>query len=351
MTQFQQLAAVPRITEHWSPCTRRSPAPFRILGFHGQRGVPTTGSRRWNKLHVEETKSRPRRSNATRWWSPRTATSSAGGWGTDIPEHLAPPANAFLATSSPPSSTITGPASSPSRSRSPTGAAAGSTPRMVMTPYEQARIAARSRWLPEAGHHLRATRRRSTCRPTWRPPRKSRARKALFRPSPRREPRGVIRPAAPSAAPLASGVAGSCTPSPSPPQSMPPSTLTFALPLGLFPRPVHAHVRIGKHSSETLPGGWNAGLARDVSGNHRPTDSGAPHGRQAELHTTQSSTPNGLDRKAVNVGHQVRIGPGEKATPRSTIHSDDTSSVGSVGLASRSQGSRPNSCGPRTRSG
>ena len=36
----------------------------------------------------------------------------------------------------------------------------------------------------------------------------------------------------------------------------------------------------------------------------------------------QSSTPNGLDRKAVNIGHQVRIGPGEKATPRSTIHTD-----------------------------
>lgn len=72
VTQYQQLAAVPRVTEHFLvPVleTLITAFPFRALGFHSDNGSEYVNHRvvsLLNKLHVGQfTKSRPRRSNVT----------------------------------------------------------------------------------------------------------------------------------------------------------------------------------------------------------------------------------------------------------------------------------------------
>ena len=104
VTQFQQLAAVPRITEHFMVPVLAALAgafPFRILGFHADNGSEYINHRvaaMLNKLHVEEfTKSRPRRSNDNALVESKNGNVVRRWLGhSHIPEHLAPPANAFL---------------------------------------------------------------------------------------------------------------------------------------------------------------------------------------------------------------------------------------------------------------
>ena len=104
VTQFQQLAAVPRITEHYMVPVLEALAgafPFRILGFHADNGSEYINHRvaaMLNKLHVEEfTKSRPRRSNDNALVESKNGNVVRRWLGhSHIPEHLAPPANAFL---------------------------------------------------------------------------------------------------------------------------------------------------------------------------------------------------------------------------------------------------------------
>ena len=104
VTQYQQLAAVPRITEHFMVPVLAALAgafPFRILGFHADNGSEYINHRvaaMLNKLHVEEfTKSRPRRSNDNALVESKNGNVVRRWLGhSHIPEHLAPPANAFL---------------------------------------------------------------------------------------------------------------------------------------------------------------------------------------------------------------------------------------------------------------
>jgi len=68
-TQWQIVAATPRISEAWLEpvlAAMLHQFPFHILGFHSDNGsefINTTVSRLLNKLLIEQTKSRPRRSN------------------------------------------------------------------------------------------------------------------------------------------------------------------------------------------------------------------------------------------------------------------------------------------------
>ena len=104
VTQFQQLAAVPRITEHFMVPVLAALVgafPFRVLGFHADNGSEYINHRvaaMLNKLHVEEfTKSRPRRSNDNALVESKNGNVVRRWLGhSHIPEHLAPPANAFL---------------------------------------------------------------------------------------------------------------------------------------------------------------------------------------------------------------------------------------------------------------
>ena len=104
VTQFQQLAVVPRITEHFMVPVLAALAgafPFRILGFHADNGSEYINHRvaaMLNKLHVKEfTKSRPRRSNDNALVESKNGNVVRRWLGhSHIPEHLAPPANAFL---------------------------------------------------------------------------------------------------------------------------------------------------------------------------------------------------------------------------------------------------------------
>ena len=104
VTQFQQLAAVPRITEHFMVPVLAALAgafPFPHLGFHADNGSEYINHRvaaMLNKLHVEEfTKSRPRRSNDNALVESKNGNVVRRWLGhSHIPEHLAPPANAFL---------------------------------------------------------------------------------------------------------------------------------------------------------------------------------------------------------------------------------------------------------------
>ena len=104
VTQFQQLAAVPRITEHFMVPVLEALAgafPFRVLGFHADNGSEYINHRvaaMLNKLHVEEfTKSRPRRSNDNALVESKNGNVVRRWLGhSHIPEHLAPPANDFL---------------------------------------------------------------------------------------------------------------------------------------------------------------------------------------------------------------------------------------------------------------
>ena len=70
VTQYQQLAAVSRITEYFLVPVLEALVtafPFRVLGFHADNGTEYVNhrvARLLNKLHVGQfTKSRPRRSN------------------------------------------------------------------------------------------------------------------------------------------------------------------------------------------------------------------------------------------------------------------------------------------------
>ena len=104
VTQFQQLAAVPRITEHFMVPVLAALVgafPFRVLGFHADNGSEYINHRvaaMLNKVHVEEfTKSRPRRSNDNALVESKNGNVVRRWLGhSHIPEHLAPPANAFL---------------------------------------------------------------------------------------------------------------------------------------------------------------------------------------------------------------------------------------------------------------
>ena len=104
VTQFQQLAAVPRITEHFMVPVLEALVgafPFRVLGFHADNGSEYINHRvaaMLNKLHVEEfTKSRPRRSNDNALVESKNGNVVRRWLGhSHIPEHLAPRANAFL---------------------------------------------------------------------------------------------------------------------------------------------------------------------------------------------------------------------------------------------------------------
>ena len=149
-------------------------------------------------------------------------------------------------------------------------------------PVREAQIAARSRWLPEAGHHLRATRRRSTGRhrPAGCPGSPAGPQGAL---SARRQ--GAETPQRdPSRRPLGSvrsprGWRTLARPPSPTPKSMPPPPLTFAPPLGPSQRPVHAHLRVGKHRGRlhTPPGGMRRrSLPRNYAPRGLPRDSWAP---------------------------------------------------------------------------
>ena len=104
VTQFQQLAAVPRITEHFMVPVLAALVgafPFRVLGFHADNGSEYVNHRvaaMLNKLHLEEfTKSRPRRSNDNALVESKNGNVVRRWLGhSHIPEHLAPPANDFL---------------------------------------------------------------------------------------------------------------------------------------------------------------------------------------------------------------------------------------------------------------
>ena len=69
VTQWQIVAATPRISEAWlEPVLERMlrQFPFRILGFHSDNGsefINQTVAQLLNKLLIEQTKSRPRHSN------------------------------------------------------------------------------------------------------------------------------------------------------------------------------------------------------------------------------------------------------------------------------------------------
>ena len=104
VTQYQQLAAVPRITEYFLVPVLEALVtafPFRVLGFHADNGseyVNHRVARLLNKLHVGQfTKSRPRRSNDNALVESKNGNVVRRWLGrTHIPERLAPRVNAFL---------------------------------------------------------------------------------------------------------------------------------------------------------------------------------------------------------------------------------------------------------------
>ena len=104
VTQFQQLAVVPRITEHFMVpvlVALVGALPFRVLGFHAGNGPEYVNHRvaaMLNKLHIEEfAKSRPRRSNDNALVESKNGNVVRRWLGhSHIPERLAPQANAFL---------------------------------------------------------------------------------------------------------------------------------------------------------------------------------------------------------------------------------------------------------------
>ena len=104
VTQYQQLAAVPRITEHYMVPVLEALVgafPFRVSAFHADNGSEYINHRvaaMLNKLHIEEfTKSRPRRSNDNALVESKNGSVVRRWLGhSHIPERLAPHANAFL---------------------------------------------------------------------------------------------------------------------------------------------------------------------------------------------------------------------------------------------------------------
>ena len=104
VTQYQQLAAVRRITEQFMVPVLEAllgAFPFRVLAFHADNGSEYINHRvaeMLNKLHVEDfTKSRPRRSNDNALVESKNGNVVRRWLGySHIPEPLAPHANAFL---------------------------------------------------------------------------------------------------------------------------------------------------------------------------------------------------------------------------------------------------------------
>ena len=104
VTQYQQLAAVPQVSEHFMVPVLEALVgafPFRVLGFHAVNGSEYINHRvaeMLKKLHVEEfTKSRPRRSNDNALLESKNGNVVRRWLGhSHIPERLAPLANAFL---------------------------------------------------------------------------------------------------------------------------------------------------------------------------------------------------------------------------------------------------------------
>ena len=104
VTQFQQLAAVRRITEHFMVPVLGALVgafPFGVLGFHSDSGSEFINQRvaeMLNKLHVEDfTKSRPRRSNDNALVESKNGNVVRRWLGrSHIPASLAPHADAFL---------------------------------------------------------------------------------------------------------------------------------------------------------------------------------------------------------------------------------------------------------------
>ena len=104
VTQFQQLAAVRRITEQFMVPVLEAllgAFPFRVLAFHADNGSEYINHRvaaMLNKLHVEDfTKSRPRRSNDNALVESKNGNVVRRWLGhSHIPMSLAPHANAFL---------------------------------------------------------------------------------------------------------------------------------------------------------------------------------------------------------------------------------------------------------------
>ena len=104
VTQYQHLAAVPRITEHFMVPVLRAllgAFPFRIRGFHADNGSEYINHRvaaMLNKLHVRDfTKSRPRHSHDNALVESKNASVVRKWLGhLHIPEALAPRTNAFL---------------------------------------------------------------------------------------------------------------------------------------------------------------------------------------------------------------------------------------------------------------
>ena len=173
VTQYQQLASVPRITEHYMVPVLEALVgafPFRVLAFHADNGSEYINHRvaaMLNKLHIEEfTKSRPRRSNdnvlveskngnvVRRWLGAQPHPGASGPAGQRLPARLP------LPLPQPPPGL-------PVRHR---GRGGGRTPPPEVPPgaghdpVREAQIAARRRWLPKAGDHLCPARRRCACR-------------------------------------------------------------------------------------------------------------------------------------------------------------------------------------------
>ena len=104
VTQYQQLAAVRRITEQYMVPVLGALVgafPFPVLGFHSDNGSEFINHRvaeMLNKLHVEDfTKSRPRRSNDNALVESKNGNVVRRWLGrSHIPESLAPDADAFL---------------------------------------------------------------------------------------------------------------------------------------------------------------------------------------------------------------------------------------------------------------
>ncbi len=104
VTQFQHLAAVPRITEHFlNPVLEAliTAFPFTVLGFHADNGSEFINHRvaaLLAKLHIDEfTKSRPRRSNDNALIEGKNGSIVRKWLGhTHIPRDLAPLVDTFL---------------------------------------------------------------------------------------------------------------------------------------------------------------------------------------------------------------------------------------------------------------
>ncbi len=138
VTQFQHLGAVPNITESYLiPLLEAliTALPFTVEALHADNGSEYVNHRvveLLNKLRIGTfTKSRPRRTNDNALVESKNGSIVRKWLGhTYVPGPLAPRVDAFLRdTPSPPSSTSTGPACSPSTSSAPPAVSKSAIPR------------------------------------------------------------------------------------------------------------------------------------------------------------------------------------------------------------------------------